>query len=576
MSRAGDAIRETWSSLSTVFRNRNLRLLQLGFAGSIIGDWAMATAITVWAYGVGGVVLVGLWVTIRYAIWAIILPFASVLVDRLPRKAVMISSDLSRTVVILVVAWLIAVDGPVWLIIVLSTLNSLLGAPFNPASAALLPSIVTTPEELTASNGVRSTFESVGFFVGPALGGLLLTVTSIPVVAVFDAITFVWSAAMVFGIHVPEKAVVESEAPERLASEAAAGAEGTGTTLTDVAEDSDEVKEGFWAELSAGFRYIFSNADLRLISLIYCAQCVIAGASAVFGVEIAAQMTNFGPAGIGYIDSAFGLGAIVGGVVAIGRARLGRLATDFGAGVMLWGVPLLIVAIVPFTLPALLAMAVVGFGNPLADVNANTILQRLTPDRVLGRVFGALDSGLIVGMGLGSFFMPFVINAVGLRWSLVLIAVAICVVTLPAWRRFQRMDAQLGFSEELEILRGLPLFSPLEPKSLEAIAHQLGRREAKKGEVIITEGDIGDRFYIVESGRTTATHDGAVLSSQGPGDPFGEIALLRDVPRTATVTADEPSVLLYLERDEFLAAVTGNSEVSSRANDLISRRTPTY
>ena len=102
------------------------------------------------------------------------------------------------------------------------------------------------------------------------------------------------------------------------------------------------------------------------------------------------------------------------------------------------------------------------------------------------------------------------------------------------------------------------------------------RREVRAGEAVITEGDVGDRFYIVEFGRTTATHNGQVLSTQKPGDPFGEIALLRDVPRTATVTADEDSVLLYLEREEFLAAVTGNSEVAGRVDDLIARRIPTY
>jgi CRP-like cAMP-binding protein len=100
--------------------------------------------------------------------------------------------------------------------------------------------------------------------------------------------------------------------------------------------------------------------------------------------------------------------------------------------------------------------------------------------------------------------------------------------------------------------------------------------EVPQGRIVIHEGEAGDRFYVVQSGRTSATHAGALLSSQGPGDPFGEIALLRDVPRTATVTADEDSVLLYLERDAFLEAVTGNGEVSSRADDLIARRIPTY
>ena len=147
---------------------------------------------------------------------------------------------------------------------------------------------------------------------------------------------------------------------------------------------------------------------------------------------------------------------------------------------------------------------------------------------------------------------------------------------LPAFGRLSRLDSSLGEPEGLPALRALPLFSPLDAKSLEDIARKLGRTEVKGGTRVITEGETGDRFYIVGSGRTTATHAGQVLSSQGPGDPFGEIALLRDVPRTATVTADEDTVLYFLERDDFLAAVTGDSAVAGRADDLVARRIPTY
>ena len=102
------------------------------------------------------------------------------------------------------------------------------------------------------------------------------------------------------------------------------------------------------------------------------------------------------------------------------------------------------------------------------------------------------------------------------------------------------------------------------------------RRQTAARAALIHEGEEGDRFYLIASGRLTATFQGAVLSQMGPGDPFGEIALLRDVPRTATVTADEASVLLALDRAAFLEAVTGDNEVSSRADDLIGRRIPTY
>jgi MFS family permease len=577
MSRVGAALGETRTSLGTVFRNPGLRNINLAFAGSAIGDWAYATAIVVWAYGQGGLTLVGIWGTVRLLLMAIVTPFASTLVDRLPRKMVMISTDLLRGGLVLLVAFLIYVDFNYVVILALGTLTALVAAPFRPAVAALLPSLVDEPEELTAANGAGSTIESLAFFVGPALGGLMLTIWSVPAVIVFNGLTFAWSAFLVSRIHVPRhhlRTGIDAEAVAAVDTADADDVAGQGVAAVAAAEDPKS--EGFLTESMAGFKAILSDKDLRLVSGVYCAQTIVAGASIVYTVEMAVQMTSFGAQGVGYMDSMLGIGAILGGLVAIGRASKQRIATDFGWGVVFWAIPLLIAALGDAMWAALAAVLIIGFANPIVDVNASTILQRLTPDNVLGRVFGALDSGLIAAMALGSIVYPLLFHWVGLRWSLAILGVAVTALVLPTFGRLRRLDAMLGASTELELLSQIPLFSPLEPKSLEDIARQLKRREVRAGEAVITEGDVGDRFYILEFGRTTATHDGQVLSSQGPGDPFGEIALLRDVPRTATVTADEDSVLLYLERDEFLAAVTGNSEVAGRADDLIARRIPTY
>lgn len=577
MSRVGAALGETWTSLATVFRNPGLRNINLAFAGSAIGDWAYATAILVWAYGQGGLTLVGIWGTVRLILMAVVTPFASTLVDRLPRKMVMIATDLSRGALVLLVAFLIFIDFNYIAILVLATIGALIAAPFRPAVSALLPSLVDEPEELTAANGAGSTIESLAFFVGPALGGLMLTVASVPAVIVFDALTFAWSAFLVSRIKVPAHHLSPGIDPEVLAAvgpDEETGAVGQGA-LAAVA-DEDKASEGFLAESMAGFKAILADKDLRLISGVYCAQTIVAGASIVYTVEMAVQMTTFGAQGVGYLDSVLGVGAIIGGLVAIGRASKQRVATDFGWAVVFWAIPLVLAAVGNAMWAAMAAVMIIGFANPIVDVNASTILQRLTPDAVLGRVFGALDSVLIAAMALGSIIYPLLFTWVGLQWSLAVLGVAVTLLVLPTFGRLRRLDAVLGASAELELLSQIPLFSPLEPKSLEDIARQLKRREVRAGEAVITEGEVGDRFYIVEFGRTTATHHGEVLSSQGPGDPFGEIALLRDVPRTATVTADEDSVLLFLERDEFLAAVTGNSEVAGRADDLIARRIPTY
>ena len=575
MSRVVDAVRETRTSLSTVFANPGLRRLNLAFAGSAVGDWAYATAITIWAYDVGGVRAVGIWFTVRLILMTILTPFASTLVDRISRRAIMVGADLIRAAIALVVAALVWADAPPIWVFVLATVTALASTPFRPAVAAILPSLVDTPEELTAANGTTSTIDSLAFFVGPALGGVLVGAFGIPFVVVFNSLTFLWSAALLARIRVPdrsgavqpdsaESAVPALDPTEPLEPTAAADAE------------ADEPTESFLAESMAGFRTIWDNPDLRLVSGVYAAQTIVAGAGAVFVVEMAVQMTPFGSLGIGYLESVMGVGALLGGLLAISRATAGRLATDFGVGVIFWAIPLLLTAVWPQMWAAFLAMFIIGVANPVVDVNAATILQRTASDAVMGRVFGALETALIASMAVGSAIMPVLIEVVGLRWSLAVLALVISAAVLPAFPRLRALNTTLAEPEGLALLRDLPLFAPVEAKALGFITQHLVRVEVPAGEVLIREGEDGDRFYVIESGALTATFEGEVLRQMGPGDPFGEIALLRDVPRTATVTADEASVLLALDRQPFLEAVTGNSDVNSRADDLIAKRIPTY
>jgi len=571
MSRATEAVRETGASLSTVFRNPSLRRLNLAFSGSAIGDWAYGTAMVIWAYDVGGARAVGIWYTVRLLLMTVVTPFASTIVDRMPRRLVMISTDLIRSAICLIAAALIWADAPPMAVFVLATIAPLIGAPFRPAVAALMPKLVNNPQELTAANGTASTIESLAFFLGPAIGGILVTAFGVPVVVVFNALTFLWSALMVSRIH------VASDEPEAVEAEPVpVGQAGTAPTSEAPADAIEDETQGFFMESMEGFKAIWRDPDLRLISGVYSAQTIVAGALAVLGIEMAVQMTNFGSSGVGYLDSVMGIGALLGGLVAIGRSSIGKLATDFGVGVIFWALPLLLAAIWPDMWAAFLALFIIGVANPVVDVNASTILQRKTADEVMGRVFGALDTALIGAMALGSAITPLLIHMWGLQWTLGIFAIMISAAVVPALGRLKRMNATLREPEGLDLLRRIPLFAPLEPKSLERIAQQLVRLEVPAGDAVIREGEEGDRFYLIESGQLTATFEGKVLRLMGPGDPFGEIALLRDVPRTATVTADEPSVLLALEREPFLEAVTGNSEVNSRADDLISRRIPTY
>ncbi|HEX7188648.1 MAG TPA: MFS transporter [Actinomycetes bacterium] len=561
MSTIGSAVRETGSSLATVFRNTSLRRLNLALAGSMIGDWAYATAVAVWAYDVGGATAVGVWGTIRLSLAAVSAPFTSALADRMSRRTLMVGCDVSRAVMVLAAAALIETDAPAITVFVIGTVTTLVSSAFRPAQLALTPSLVETPEELTAANGVASTVESLAFFLGPAMAGFLLAVADVSTVLVFDAITFAWSAALIAGVR-PRRVTGAAESglqPDREPDAGAADA------------DAEPAPGGFLREALAGFGVIWRHPDLRLVTLVYCAQTVVAGASLVFGVAIALDLTDLGPAGLGYLDSVLGIGALLGGLLAVALASRHRLASHFGIGVVFWAIPLLLIAVWPRASMAFLAMAIIGAANPVVDVNASTILQRLAPDEVLGRVFGALESGLIATMALGSLLMPLLISSVGLRWGLVVIAVPVAAMAIAALPALRRMDARVSEPVEVTLLRGVPLFAPLARPLVEQLAGRMRQVDVAAGDVVVTEGDSGDLFYVIQSGGLDARTGDRQLSHMTTGDHFGEIALLRDVPRTATVVATEDSVLQTIQRDDFLAAMRGDQELRSRTEAVAAR-----
>lgn len=557
MSSVGSAVRETGTSLRTVFRRPSLRRLNLALAGSLIGDWAYATAVAVWAYGVGGASAVGIWGTIRLAMMAVAAPFGAALADRISRKSVMVACDLLRTVLVLAAAAVVEFDGPVAAVFVLGTLSPLIGTAFRPAQLALTPSLVESPKELTAANGVGSTLESLAFFAGPAIAGFLLAVADVATVFALNAATFLLSAVLVAGIKIART----PEAGDRDTS-------GGGS-------ESPQTKPNFLAEATEGFRVVWRNRDLRLVMAIYCAQTVVAGASLVFVVSIAFDLTDLGASGLGLLDSTLGVGAILGGFLAIGLASRKRLASDFGWGVVFWALPLLLIAVWPTAAAAFIAMAIIGAANPIVDINATTIIQRITPDAVLGRVFGALEGGLISTMALGALAMPLLIAGPGLRWGLVIVSLPIVAVGLLALSRLRTLDGTVSEPEGVTLLSGVALFAPLGRPLLESLAGKLTRIEVPAGSTVVREGDQGDLFYVIEAGTLAATYQDRALSTMGPGECFGEIALLRDVPRTASVTAETDSVLHTLERDDFLAAMSGDLELMTRTESLAARRIPT-
>ena len=430
---------------------------------------------SVWVFQEHGATALGLFGVARYVSMAVLGPLMATAADRFPKRLVMVSSDIARAVTVVVAAAVIATDGPAAAVYALGLLTSIFSLAFRPAQAALLPRLATDPQQLTSANVVSSTIESLGFFVGPALAGFLLAVTDVEVVYLVNAASFVVSA---------------SAQPSRRTSGAAAADDGREQT-------ADERQAASSATRWPASRIIRDNRNLRLVTALMAAQTVVAGASLVYEVSIALDLLDMGESGLGLLDAVLGVGGILGGFVVLVLARRERLASDFGIGVILWAAPLLLIVAVPSLATTLVAMFLIGIANSMVDVNVYTIVQRVAPTDVMGRVFGAFESLLTLGMAIGALVMPLLIESSGCG---------------PAWsRRWVGHPRRVGGSRwdgstrrcwppPAWRCRGVPMLTVLPPPVTSA-SPTCSCLTVPAGEVVFREGDDADRYWIIERGR---------------------------------------------------------------------------
>jgi MFS family permease len=439
----------------------------------------------------------------------------------------------------------VVLDAPPAVVYALAVAAAIGQTPVRSAQAALTPSLSRTPQELTAANAVTSTVESLAIFVGPAFAGLLLAVASTGAVFVVNAAMLGVSVLFVSRIRAPR---AESRAELR-----------AGTIVS---------------ELVAGFRVAGRDRPLRVLLGFLAAQTLVAGALQVYIVVLAFDLLEQGEAGVGYLNSAVGIGALLGGIVALSLAGVRRLSPPFALGVLGWGAPLILLGAWPELALALILLGIVGAANSVVDVAGFTLVQRAVPDDVLARVFGIIQMLWLLSLGLGAILAPVLVGVAGIQWALAASGAFLVVLVVLFWAPLARIDATAPppVPEELRVLASVPIFTPLPGASLEHLATRLVPLRLEPGTMIVREGDPGDRFYIVAEGTVEISEDAKPISELQAGGYFGEIALLRDVPRTATVTAKTPVVLYALDREDFLAAVTSHAPSTQAAEEVVSAR----
>jgi len=505
-------------------------------------EWAWLVALFVYAFGAGGLAVVGFVGLARTLPAAILAPALGSLTDRFPRHRVLLGVHAGRAMLIGLATVAAVGEWSPLVVYAIGSLDGLLAVLHRPTHMSMLPSLARSPDELVGANVASSTVEAVGILAGPAIGGALVATGLVPLTFAAPALLFAVAAVSVAGVR-PAQAL-------------RAGAH-----------------EGAADSLLGGLRALRDHPHSALLVGILAVQTLVRGVLSVLIVVGAIQLLGMGEQGVGFLNAAIGAGGFVGALSAVALVGRTRMAPTVFVGLVLWGLPILVTGAAPAVWVALLAMAVLGAGNAVLDVSAFTLLQRSVPNAVRGRVFGLLEALVMLTVGVGAVVGPLLVNALGVQGAWIATGAVLPVLAAVAWRGIAAADRRAVIPErELTLLRGVPMLQVLPLTVLEQVASDLKPMRFAAGEVVIRQGAVGDRFYVIGSGEVEVEADDRVVRRMGPGESFGEVALLRDVPRTADVVALTDLELYAVGRDAFVCAVTGDRQSMRAAEQVISER----
>jgi MFS family permease len=536
------------SSLLYVFRvvagNRQLRRVELAFATFNCGEWASWIAMLVYAYAQGGVTETGIVATVLLIPAAAFAPVIAAVGDRYPPGKLLLAGYVAQALTCAAVGVALFVDAPPLVVYALLVGPSVSFTMTRPTQSAFAPSLARAPEELTATNVASGWIESVSTLAAPALAGVVLAVGSEGMVFALVAAGCLLGAVLVMPLR-------------------------NVTPATPAAEPGSEDETRLGGSLS----FVRSDPQAAILVLLLGAQGIAIGALDVLSVELAQGVLQRGGDWAGYLTAAFGAGSVVAVVVTARLVGMTRLALPLVLALAVWSVAFMGLATLPAALGALVLLAVAGGARMTFDVAGRTLLQRVARPDLLARVFGLLEGLLMAGLAVGSLLAPLLVALGGVSLAFVCVGAILPLVALAAGRRLLDIDRHATVPVvEVALLRSMPLFAPLPPPALESLARALSPLSVPAGVDVIREGDEGDRFYVIADGEVEIVHDGLVAATRRRGEGFGEIALIYDVPRTATVKTTRDTQLYSLEREAFLLAVTGHATAQRAAHDLAAAR----
>ena len=548
MSERAEASTERSGALRSALRHRDFRYLVAAQAISATGDWLYSVALIVYVLDqTGSSTWVAVTSIIRFLPYMLFGTLGGVIADHYDRKRIMIAADIGRGIVQLGLTAVALAEGHALLAIVLAAMSTTFSAAYLPCINASTPALVGE-DDLTAANAINATVENVALALGPAVGGILLLLGSPATAFAVNAATFFVSAALTVPIRTKLSTAAQRE------------------------EAAEEAPPPFSERVREGFRAIASSHEVTLLVVLSVALTLFYGQEIVLYALASEQRLGMGSDGVGFLFAAMGVGGIlVAGLV----GRLSDASKQGGIlaiAAIVSAIPMMVLAVVHQPWVALVLLTIEGGAVIVADVLYMTMLQRLLPTEVLGRVMGIMDSLLVAGLLVGSLLAPLVVSLAGLEAALVLGGVLLIVpalMVLPRARAIDRTTAArvAELEPRVEVLGRTRIFEAANRQTLEALATALTDERVPAGSVIVREGDEPDDLFVMVSGTVGVSARGEgredrTIRELGPGDYFGEIGLLEKIPRTATVSARTECDLYRIGGEDFLRIVTGEPMVA--------------
>jgi MFS family permease len=514
----------------------------------ILTEYAVWIAMLVFAYNRGGTTVAGLVAVAQLAPAAVVAPVASAVADRRSPMVLLAGGYLVQAAAMAGTAAAIGAGSPV-AAYAAAVIASTAVTTTRPAQSALIPSLAATPDQLTAANVVAGWLEAAGAAAAGLLVGVLISLAGVGSVFAVCAGLGLAAALLVTG----------------------RGWAGRVAGLAGAEQSTEEPA----ARAAEGLRLAVRQPRLRLMLALLTADAVVVGALDLLVVILALTVLGRPPGWAGYLEFAFGVGAVLAATVSavlVGR----RLGGPILAAALTFSGALAAVAFGPGLAGTVMLLAVAGAGHCLLVVATRTLLQRSVPPRLIGRIFGVLEGFTMAGLALGALLVPGLAHLGGSRLAVLGVAAVLPLAALAGGRAVFRLDAGTAVPVvEIALLRSLPLFAELPAPALEGLAAALRPVELSAGAVLIRQGDPGDAYFAIAAGELDAVQDGQFLGRYGRGDGVGEIALLRAVPRTATVIAHTAATVYQLDRDPFLTAVTGHAPTRRQADRIAAARLAT-